>query len=135
MSQSPLPFKFDVTALGVSQGPFNTKIDYSYHCAGDWGKASTIVVAGQATPETLKSIADKLFDSEGFLPKQLGIDSLAPDSDSDEYDDGLDHPVHHFVGFTLTTEAPTVLLTFEQIVNVFIGLKSDNDWDFGKFGL
>lgn len=134
MSQENLPFKVDLSAA-KSGTELNTKISYSYHCAGNYGKDATIIVAGEVTQEALEAIACKLYDSECFLPKQVGIDSLAPDEDSDEYDAKLDHPLHKFEAFELTSEDPTVVLTLEQFLKVFDGLNSEDDWDFLKYSL
>ncbi|WP_274643952.1 hypothetical protein [Pseudomonas serbica] len=135
MSHMPLPFTFNQDAATEHQGPLNTKIEYTYHCARNFGTEGTIVVAGQASPEALQVIATKLYERECFLPKQVGIDSLTPDEDSDEYVAELDHPLHKFEVFSLTEEAPTVLLTFEQLFETFQGINSDFDWNFQKFGL
>lgn len=132
MSQKPLPFAFN-PAPSDSQGPFNTKIEYSYHDARNFGTESSIIVAGEASLEVLKAFAGKLIDNECFLPLQLGMDSLTPDEDSDEYNREVDHPMHKFEAFSLTEEAPTVLLTFEQLVNTFNGLEDDSAWNWMKF--
>lgn len=99
----------------------NTKIEYLYRDASNYKQWNEAVLAGEFTKDDIDKIRD-VMDGEFFCPEQVGLPLVRPD-DSYTEDDHCWSELDPEGGISLTDEAPTVDLTWRQLVENFCKVK------------
>lgn len=94
----------------------NTRIAYLYRDACNYKSHNEVVVAGKISDEQMEIVLDSLDEGLYFIPSQIGLPEIRFEEETED-----DHPWFELerYGFCLTTDAPTVDITIEQLVEAF----------------
>lgn len=114
-----------------------TEVVYMYRDAANFKKNGTALIAGCVPPEVWVKLEGVLFDGTDILPIQLGLPALCPSSQSEAYDDDLDHELHELLRVRWLDSAgktrhncATVAQDFIEAVNQ---IGSEGDWNFEQY--
>ena len=102
---------------GMGEMSKNTRIDYLYRDASNHKMRNHEILAGAFTQDDIAKISE-VMDCEFFCPEQVGLPLERPD----EYYTEDDHCLAELYpedDITLTDEAPTISLTWRQLVENF----------------
>ena len=114
----------------------NTRITYQYRDASNWKDTNEVIFKGVITPEQIKMIEQSFlpdFEPSDFLPRQVGLRPLCPWTDSDNYDDDLDHMIHTLEFITIVDSPATDDQPVVDLANKFTAAIADG-WDMVKYG-
>jgi len=110
----------------------NTKIKYLYRDASNYKAWNEEIIAGEMTMDDVIRISHSLFEREYFIPRDVGLpETRITDYRTDddhcwfEWEMGVDDDGNLY-GFEITSKAPTVQMTVEELVKNFENVKS---WD------
>lgn len=95
----------------------NTRVDYLYRDGSNYKMHSCEIVRGAITPEQIKQIEDSLIGGEYFYPSEVGL----PENRFEDFCEGDPDwfEMDTEDNFAETTEAPTVDITVDQLVENF----------------
>ena len=98
----------------------NTKFSYEYRDADNYKKDATVIIAGKLSA---KDVAPFLFESEFFVPSEVGLTDL-----QNEPFAPYDHIWHAILDISPTSDESTCGLSAENIVSEFKSA-SAHDWN------
>lgn len=107
----------------------NTKVSYMYRDASNYKEGHSEIFTGEITPEQEQLIRDNLYDGDGFIPQQVGLEALQIRMMSFPSED--DHCWHELVEFTLTKQTSTRGKKISEFANRF----KDIIWDEVKYAI
>ena len=89
----------------------NTLITYQYRDASNYKEFDTVIIRGQIF---LNDIEEYLYDKEFFIPSEIGLKDLQPESLSND-----DHIWHEILEVSHTNEEATVNITAGKVISNF----------------
>jgi hypothetical protein len=89
----------------------NTQITYQYRDAANYKVFDTVIISGLLF---LNDIEKYLYEKEFFIPSEIGLKDLQPESLSND-----DHIWHEILEISHTNKQPTVNITAQKIISNF----------------
>lgn len=119
-------------ALPPDSRPANSSVRVRYRDARNFKISAVFVLAGRFEDEDLALISSKLYEVDGFIPSQVGLEDLQSHLQQYSYDHyyGDDDHVWHELDLpeavTRTDDEPTTTLTWQDLVENFANVEY---WD------